>query len=44
MNLVEIEKHQAGDLVFVQVHYLYILLKATSAYVDIPIAKVPRSK
>ena len=41
MNLVEIEEHQAGDLVFAQVHYLYILLEATSAYVIIPIAKVP---
>ena len=40
MNLVEIEEHQAGDLVFAQVHYLYILLEATSAYVNIPIAKV----
>ena len=44
MNLVEIEKHQAGDLVFAQVHYLYILLEATLAYVIIPIAKVLRSK
>ena len=41
MNLVEIEEHQARDLVFTQVHYLYILLKATLAYVIIPIAKVP---
>ena len=44
MNLVEIEEHQAGDLVFAQVHYLYILLEATSAYVNVPIAKIPRSK
>ena len=44
MNLVEIEEHQAGDLVFAQVHYLYILLEATLAYVIIPIAKVPQSK
>ena len=44
MNLVEIEEHQAGDLVFAQVHYLYILLEATSAYVNVPIAKVLRSK
>ena len=34
MNLVEIEEHQAGDLVFTQVHYLYILLEATSACVN----------
>ena len=44
MKLVEIEEHQAGDLVFAQVHYLYILLEATSAYVNIPIAKLPQSK
>ena len=44
MNLVGIEEHQAGDLVFAQVYYLYILLEATSAYVNVPIAKVPRSK
>ena len=31
MNLVAIEEHQAGDLVFAQVYYLYILLEATSA-------------
>ena len=43
MNLVVIEEHQVGDLVFAQVH-LYILLEATSAYVIIPIAKVPRTK
>ena len=44
MNQVVIEEHQVGDLVFAQVYYLYILLEATSAYVIIPIAKVPRSK
>ena len=44
MNLVEIEDHQARDLVFAQVYYLYILLEATSAYVVIPIAKVSWSK
>ena len=44
MNLVVIEEHQVRDLVFAQVHYLYILLKATSAYVIVPIAKVPRTK
>ena len=44
MNLVVIEEHQAGDLVFAQVYYLYILLEATSAYVVVPMAKVPRSK
>ena len=44
MNLVVIEEHQAGDLVFTQVHYLYILLEATSAYVIIPMAKVLQSK
>ena len=41
MNLVVIEEHQVGDLVFTQVHYLYIMLKATSACVIVPIAKVP---
>ena len=41
MNLVGIEEHQVRDLVFAQVHYLYILLKATSAFVIVPIAKVP---
>ena len=41
MNLVVIEEHQAGDLVFTQVYYLYILLEATLAYVIVPIAKVP---
>ena len=44
MNLVEIEEHQVRDLVFAQVHYLYILLEATSAYVIVPMAKVPRPK
>ena len=44
MNLVGIEEHQVGDLVFAQVHYLDILLKATSAYDIIPIAKVLRTK
>ena len=29
MNIVVIEEHQAGDLVFAQVYYLYILLEAT---------------
>ena len=44
MNLVMIEEHQAGDLVFAQVYYLYILLEVTSAYVIVPIAKVLWSK
>ena len=44
MNLVVIEEHQAGDLVFAQAYYLYILLEATSAYVNVPIAKVLQSK
>ena len=44
MNLVVIEEHQVGDLVSAQVYYLYILLKATLAYVIVPIAKVPRTK
>ena len=44
MNLVVIEEHQVGDLVFAQVHYLYILLEATSAYVIVPITKVLRTK
>ena len=43
-NLVVIEEHQVGDLVLAQVHYLYMLLEATSAYVIVPIAKVPRTK
>ena len=44
MNLVVIEEHQVRDLVFAQIHYLYILLEATSAYVIVPVAKVPRSE
>ena len=44
MNLEVFEEHQVRDLVLIQVHYLYILLKATSAYVIVPIAKVPRTK
>ena len=44
MNLVVIEEHQVGDLVFAQVNYLYIQLEATPAYVIVPIAKVPRTK
>ena len=44
MNLVVIEEHQAGDLMFAQVYYLYILLEATLACVIVPIAKVPWSK
>ena len=44
MNLVVIEEHHVGDLVFAQVYYLYILLEATSAYVIVPIAKVPQTK
>ena len=44
MNLVVIEEHQVGDLVFAQVYYLYTPLEATSAYVIVPIAKVPRTK
>ena len=44
MNLVVIEEHQVGDLVFAQAYYLYILLEATSAYVIVPIAEVPRTK
>ena len=44
MNLIVIEEHQVRDLVFAQVHYLYILLEATSAYVIIPMAKVLQSK
>ena len=35
MNLVGIEEHQVRDLVFAQIHYLYILLEATLAYVII---------
>ena len=33
MNLVVIEEHQAGDFVFAQLYYLYILLEATLACV-----------
>ena len=44
MNLVVIEEHQVRDLVFAQAYYLYILLKATSACVIVPIAKVPRTQ
>ena len=44
MNLVEIEKHQAGDLVFAQAYCLYILLEATLAGVIVPIAKVLQTK
>ena len=44
MNLVGIEEHQVRDLVFAQVHYLYIQLEATSACVIVPIAKVPRTQ
>ena len=44
MNLVGIEEHQVSNLVFTQVHYLYIRLEATSAYVIVPMAIVPRSK
>ena len=36
MNLIEIEEHQAGDLVFAQAYYLYILLEATLACVIVP--------
>ena len=44
MNLVVIGEHQVGGLVFAQVNYLYIPLKATPAYVIVPIAKVPQTK
>ena len=43
MNLVVIEEHQVGDLVFAQLYYLYISLEATSAHVIVPIAKVLRT-
>src|ERR1700761_50920 len=33
VKLVDIQEHQAGDLVFVKYNYLYILLRATSARV-----------
>ena len=41
MNLGLIEEHQAGSLASAQYNYLYISLEATSAYVIVPIAKVP---
>ena len=41
MNLVVFKEHQVRDLVLTQVYYLYISLKATLAYVIVPIAKVP---
>ena len=44
MNLVVIEEHQVGNLVFAQCNYLYISLKATLACVIVPVAKVPWSK
>ena len=44
MNLIVIEEHQVGNLVFAQCNYLYISLKATLACIIVPIAKVPRSK
>ena len=44
MNLELIEEHQAENLVFTQRNYLYILFEATSAYVIVPIAKVPQTK
>ena len=44
MNLVVIEEHQVENLVSAQCNYLYSSLKATSACVIVPIAKVPRSK
>ena len=44
MNQVVIEEHQVRDLVFAQTYYLYIRLEATSAYVIVPIAKVPRTE
>ena len=44
MNLVVTEEHQVGDLVSAQVHYLYISLEATSAYVIVPITKVLQTK
>ena len=43
MNCVVIEEHQVGNLVFAQCNYLYISLKATSACIIVPIAKVLRS-
>ena len=44
MNLGWIEEHQAESLGFAQHNYLYISLEATSAYVIVPIAKVPRTQ
>ena len=44
MNLVVIEEHQVRDLVFTQIHYLYIQREATSAHVIVPVAKVPQSE
>ena len=44
MNLVGIDEHQVGGLVFTQVHYLYISLEVTLACVIVPIAKVPQTK
>ena len=44
MNLVVIEEHQVGDLAFAQADYLYIWLEATSAYVIVPITKVPQTE
>ena len=43
MNLGWIEEHQAGSLESAQYNYLYISLEATSAYVIVPIAKVPQT-
>ena len=43
INLGLIEEHQAGSSASTQYNYLYILLEATSAYVIVPIAKVPRT-
>ena len=44
MNLELIEEHQAEGSVFAQCNYLYISLEATSAYVIVPVAKVPRTQ
>ena len=44
MNLVVIEEHQVGDLVFAQLYYFIHFAEATSAYVIVPIAKIPRTK
>ena len=44
MNLVVIEEHQVENLVLAQCSYLYSSLKATSARVIVPVAKVLRSK